>query len=328
MELASDILKSKCNYKLDSNIISDINDLNIYHYATTLSRESFLGMMNSDEWLVPMSKLVDQIFYTSQQSKLPYALLHAYYLSEFYNEIFSDKCTTKLDEKLLYYSNKIVALMTSINESNLSDSDCLDTIDHYYSLYKVWTSKDVIKNIDEKLEEFKNTLNTYKIINSVQSDPILVDEMINIMQDNMEHAFNINTMLFVKLFLQLYYKFYKIDKIKTFFWDKIFSIPHTNFDHVFILLVAELRKCLIKKNDNCDAKKSLYYDIDIDNLIKKIRYGTIILTDYSDIVNILIKYVNVIDKDIINTHNEISDVINYNNSNNVISTLIILFDKL
>ena len=327
MELTTDILKNKLNNEINDGIILDIKELNLNQCTLTMSNGKFLAMTKSNKWLIPMANFVNALFYVNSHSDLPHALLFAFYLSAYHNEIFYTRCT-KFDDKILYYANSIVAHISSIIINNVTNySEFLDTVDHYYSLYKLWVSKDEIHNISTKLINFKNTIETYDIINKINKSSSSNSKIITTLKEHMDDIFSINKMIAIKTFLQYYTQFCKIDPIKILFWNHVSCIYDDNTDHVFILLVAELRKYLIQNVSTIEAKKQLYYNIDIDELIKQTRWSKIKNDEYIKIVNILNDYSNK-GKNSNDSDNYNHINLSYNVTDDILKKIITMYDLL
>lgn len=322
MELTADILKNKLSDKMDEKTILDIKSLHLSECTLTMSNGKFLAMTKSKTWLIPMTNFINKLFYINSHPDLPNAILFAFYLSGYHKEIFLTRCT-KFDNKILYYANVIIMHISYIiTDCMIKDNEFLDVVDHYYSLYKIWVGNDTIKQVDNKLINFKNTLDTYHTLGKL-NEYSSNNTMIPALKKHMNDIFCINKMIGLKVFLQYYNQFRTISVIKTFFWDKITTIYDNNTNHTFILLVAELRKCLIQSTSTTESKKKLYYNIDIDELIKKARNDNIIEQDYIDILNILSEYLNMV-----NLSESYDDDIDKIQHNDFLNKIIVMYDTL
>lgn len=322
MELTADILKNKLSDKVDEKTILDIKSLHLLECTLTMSNGKFLAMTKSKKWLIPMTNFINKLFYVNSHPDLPNAMLFAFYLSGYHKEIFLTHCT-KFDNKILYYANVIIMHMSHIiTDCMIKDTEFLDVVDHYYSLYKIWVGNNTIKQVDNKLINFKNTLDTYHTLSKL-NEHSSNSTILPTLKKHMNDIFCINKMIGIKVFLQYYSQFSTIPAIKTFFWDKITTIYDSNTNHTFILLVAELRKCLIQCALTIESKKKLYYDIDIDELIKKARNDNINEKEFEEIINILSEYSNTT-----NLSESCDDNIDKIQNNDILNKIIMIYDTL
>jgi hypothetical protein len=311
MELTSDILLSKINQDSDITTIIKLKNLDLFECTKKLKKEEFLELIATKKYVQTMEQFLKELFYINPNIKLTKAVLQAFYLSGYKREIFSIFYTTRLDERVLYYANKVIAYIYKIvTKNNTQIDEFKDSIDHYYSLYKIWVSKDILEQIDNEMDNFKDNLETYTVFNQLNNDDVL--KYIHNMQSHINNMIDINNMLCIKLLIKYYNQFKNIEQVKDYFWLKIRDIASSNFNHIIIILLAELRHHSIYINENIKARKDLYYNIDIDNIIKKVRNQQDVTQDFDNAIKILNNH----------THKIIIK------SNSVIDNIILLYDTI
>ena len=179
-------------------------------------------------------------------------------------------------------------------KNNFPDDNFMDAMDHYYSLYKKWTS-------DKQINEISNLVD--KLI-----DIITICNAKNKSGDNIKHhikqikvivkkMFSINTNFAIKSLLNNYELFNTIENILDIIWNNIKCTPKDCI-HIFIIILAEIRVKLIKLINSAIERKNLYYNIDMDVIIKKIRNNEFTIVEFNKILNVILQNTNIIDNSI------------------------------
>ena len=163
----------------------------------------------------------------------------------------------------------------------LPDLEFYDIVDYYYSLYKIWSSPDitVINNIYDKLIDacIEYRINKYGIHTIIR----LIKKM-----------FIINNKMATKTLLQNYKNFVDINIVSNEIWKCIATINDRNWDHVILIMIAELRIHFIPQLKTSSDRKDIYYKIDIENIIKLIRNNEFHCEKLDTIMNIFISKIN------------------------------------
>ena len=89
----------------------------------------------------------------------------------------------------------------------------------------------------------------------------------------------------------------KTFKFEKYFWMKIEELYKYSPDIFFIILLSELRVHLIHKLNTPESRKDIYYSVDIEDIIYKIRNDELNDSDIKDIINIMQDKVSIINKD-------------------------------
>jgi len=290
MEIASEILVVKeYNINKIGEILHNIKGLDLLNNINN-SKESYLIKLKTNRVILPFRELCNELFECSNIKRLSYSLAYAFYLCKFKKDIFSVFYTTHFDEKFLEYSIRTVRLLLSSSENLTS---CLDIIDQYYCLYNIWVSKDDMIDLDENMDEIDDMIQTYYILIKMNSDsrvkPILIAKINRMMKNIVD-----NYMLFgIKMILMNYHKFAEVDEIKSEVWKMILNKESINIDHILVMLISQLRYCLIPKIVDPKKKLDLYLGIDVDELISRIRNKEIDVSHYLDSVKLFSSILNL-----------------------------------
>jgi hypothetical protein len=262
MELACNIIRVKATEIKPEYILNNIKKLNIPQY---LDQPKHFNV--AKKYCLPVfNKLAQELF--SNHNDLGYALLLSYYISTFNNHIFPIK--TSYENKLVSTANKVILYLEG---SRRIDHDFHDTVDYYYSLYKIWNSSDLqaitalYDSFISLCTEYKyNTKYEYRIVN-------IIDKM-----------FYINDKMAAKLLLQNYNMYMDITVATNKLWSCLNNVNDIN--HVFLILTAELRIKLIYLTHSSKDRKDIYYKIDTEDIIKDIRTNNFGQNKIKNIINL------------------------------------------
>ena len=129
----------------------------------------------------------------------------------------------------------------------------------------------------------------------------LIDKLIDIVNGNIKskHSdhikrikkiikkiFSINVNFAIKSLLNNYDLFSDVEGILDIIWD---NIKHTvkDYIHVFVIMMAEIRVKLIKSIDSAIDRRTIYYNVDIDTIIKEIRNNTFDIGEFNKVFKII-----------------------------------------
>ena len=146
MELVYDIITTNNIDETDYKSIQCLSEINLLEKQTTLSQEQYHTLIEDQQTITLMENVLNNIFNLYDKSDLAQSILMAYYINGFYKVIFS-LYMTRLDEKIVKYSHKIVEYMENLFSTKNIDIFELSLIDRFYSLYNLWISKNTIKTI-------------------------------------------------------------------------------------------------------------------------------------------------------------------------------------
>lgn len=290
MEIASDILKKNYNqYKYDVDV--EFKKLNLLEMAKSYSFKKFSEIINSDFYIEKTNLFLNQ-FIKGNTNDVAKSLLMAYLISAHGNHIFSSYKTTH-EKLLILNANQLIVKLEEYLFNNFVDKDGLSEIlDHYYSIYKVWENKDSIEKIEKIFENLQE---------EIELKNIKERRMMNIYNQNdtiinyFQQSFELNTKYSIKLILNKYPEIIKNNsQLESFFWKNIKKSFKHSSEVIFLIILSELRVHLIHKLTSPQEKKDLYYNLDIEEIIKKIREDKFTKQDRIKIMNLLQEKISII----------------------------------
>ena len=249
MELACDIIRRRETQVEPEHIIDKIKDLGMLRYLN-LSHERFLRIAK-ERFLPTFNYIADSLF-TDHGKDLGYALMLSYYISSYARDIFAIQ--TEAETKLITAANKVIIYLQGIK--NLG-SDFYDTVDYYYSLYKIWNSDDLLR-ISTLHDRLNDLCREHRITGKIPKRQMirLYNKMINI-----------NEKMTIKLLLQNYDIY--TDAVVTKMWHDM--DVSEDMTHIIVMLAVELSIKLIQKMSSAQDRKDIYYKVDTEKMIRSIR---------------------------------------------------------
>ncbi len=298
MELACDIIRRKTTRIKPRYIIGKIKKLNIVKYLNK-SHQDFL--YKAKKYCLPTFNHLARELFSNHDDDLGYALLLAYYISSYSDDIFNVK--TEYENKLIMASNKVILYLQG-TISNI-DHEFYDTVDYYYSLYKIWNSPD-LKKINILYDTLIDLCVKYKLVSitlAIYNDhkPIKKLNYINSLKrhqtqntkiksfsdkmiDIVNTMFIINNKMATKLLLQNYRQYVNIKAITNTLWKHIDNISDVR--HIILIIIAELRIKIIHQSYTSIDKKDMYYKVNIEDMIRNIRNDTLTPKKINSIINL------------------------------------------
>jgi len=298
MELACDIIRRKTTRIKPRHIIKKIKKLNIVQYLNN-SHQNFL--YKAKKYCLSTFNYLARELFSNHDDDLGYALLLAYYISSYSDDIFSIK--TEYENKLIMASNKVILYLQG-TISNI-DHEFYDTVDYYYSLYKIWNSPD-LKKINILYDTLIDSCVEYKLVsiapaiynnhsrtkklnytNSLkrhQTHSAKVKSFSDKMVDIINTMFIINNKMTIKLLLQNYRQYANIKAVTDTLWKHIDDI--SDIRHIILIIIAELRIKIIHQSYTPIDKKDIYYKINIEDMIRNIRNDTLTPKKINGIINL------------------------------------------
>lgn len=289
MELACNIITRK-DYKISSNIdaVNKFKNLRISEKIKNLSVKEYITLVKSKSFKSVASKFAD-LLVSNDDNDLGKAILMAYYISNYCNEIFKPIKTSN-DMKLINAANILLYHLNEIEHNNISTSflndNFIDAIDHYYSLYKKWTSNEKLNDISNLMDKLIDIMNGHKN----KSDTKKIKKYI-------KRMFDVNVNFAIKSLLDNYEIFHGIDEVLDIVWDNIRS-KVKDYIHVFVIMLAEIRVKLIKLINSAVDRKNIYYNVDIDMIIKNIRNNKFNVNEFNTIFGIILESIHKFDNGI------------------------------
>ncbi len=294
MEIACDILKKSYPTSKYIDIKRDFINLKLNVLTKKDTMDSFLKLVNDKNCITITTKLLSEYFYNID-TNMGISILMAYCISSFSDTLFSSY-KTRFEQKLILAANKVVIYMNKLVNNNSVTEDFthefLNIIDHYYSLYKIWKSKDSINEMSNLFENIQTTITIlkYQIRKPVLITPnkpsistINCDSLI----DSLEKLFYLNAKYALRIMLHNYDIFDELLPFEIIFWEKVKILYPKYKDAMFIILVAELKIRLIQRLSDPSDRKDIYYKLDTENIIDKIRSGSLTNSKIIKIINML-----------------------------------------
>jgi len=294
MEIACDILKKSSITERYSDIKKNFKSLNLNDISRTSSLETFIKIINTEKYINNVTSLIEEYF-DNIDKDMGISILMAYCISSYSNKLF-DSYKTKFEQKLILSANRVVLCIEKLLSNNKipdeQNEDFLNSIDHYYSLYKVWKSKDSINEMSRLFENIQDITNILKI-QIIKKMPI---GNYNCLFEPMDKLFDLNVKYAIRILLHNYNIFDRLSLFETKFWESVTSNYQKYKDAIFVILVVELRIQLIPQLINPQDRKELYYNLDTEDIINKIRNSDLDNHKIIKIINLLQNKTNKINE--------------------------------
>lgn len=297
MEIACDILKKSTISERYKEVKRKFRDLKLSDTCRNTSYHSFQKLIQNNKYLAPTISFIEQYF-DDVDDDFATSILMAYCISTYPDNLF-DNYRSRFEQKLILSANRVVLYIERLlTESNLSEdfhNEFFNIIDHYYSLYKIWKSKDSINKMSVIFDEMKELINIFRFQSRKN---ILVNNVNNC--DNilklLDELFDLNGKYATRILLHNYDIIKKIPNIELRFWEHVKSNYLENKEALFIILVAELRIRLIPLLTNPSDRKELYYSIDTEDIIDEVRSYEFTQKKSNKIIKILQNKVCIVNK--------------------------------
>ena len=148
-----------------------------------------------------------------------------------------------------------------------------NSLEHFSSLLEVWNSKDKINKFNQFCNEIKELLETIKIIIIMDKKNKKIVEYINKIFVELQTKVDKYPGMTFKFLFDNYTSF----KINPYFQDEFWKFIKKNSNSrkikAMLISLASLRFSIIKNKDKKNIREKIYYYIDIDDLVNKIRNG-------------------------------------------------------
>jgi len=295
MELAYDIVRKRSNRHDISDVLRQIKMINIKD--TKLSHDKHLA----DKIRSILGSVIDC------NDDIGDALLSAYSIS----------IDTVNDPKLIDAAARLVSCIENSDKKHIGEM-FLDCIDNYYSLYRMSKSSDQICKIDALFNRLEEKIKIH-LLATVKGHEMILGRFKVI-----EKMFNIDPMIATKKLLSSYRLISAISDICDIVWKRILNGMNTsvyNREHLFIIMVAELRIMMVPKLTNSSDRKRLYYKIDIEEIIQSVRNRSL---STSDVVNII----SIFSGDMIDVNIQKYDSWNIEFNRFIIESFRLMFDNM
>lgn len=281
MELACDILHK--NEVIHPNKINSIKkeigtlQKNLINIKTL---DDFLVSIKNSSYIKLLDDFVEELFKVKSNKEMIDAILMAYCISLFSDKMF-DSYKTRFEQKLILAANKVILILEKfINDQYDLSQEFYITLDHYFSLYKIWKSSDSLQklnNLFDQIEEQSRIIDLQikkNIEPNITKNKILLDEL-----------FSIDPKYATRILLHNYNVISVTNELEKHLWSKIKENYYHYYDEMFLIIVAELRIKLIPLVKNPIDRKKIYYNIDIEEIIKSMSETNFSNTRIAEIIN-------------------------------------------
>ncbi len=126
----------------------------------------------------------------------------------------------------------------------------------------------------------------YKLMQNKEIKKKTINYIINDVNGDIDKMFNINYKMCIKKLLDCYEFLSVIEEIKAHIWQKINECYNKNRDTTIIIMIAELKSKTISITALVMSRKNIYYNIDIETLIKKVQNNSFEPKHLNNIFNI------------------------------------------
>ena len=322
MEIATDILIKKYN-EYNSNYYQDFKKLNLLELVKNTSYDKFIKTIQQPNYLDNTKNFISQFIKAEQQDIIDVskALLMSYAISAYPGDIFG-QYHTNFDKSLILNANRLVLEIEESINNQIYKNNLNDSLDYFYSLYKVWESKESINEIEEIYDKMIHELkliNLNEKRNNNENNDIHQNNVITYLFE----LFNLNQKYTTKIILAKYNDMSdKTFKFEKYFWMKTEELYKHSSDIFFIILLSELRVHVIHRLKTPEERKDIYYTVDIEDIIYKIRNDELHDTDIKKIINIMQDKVSIINK------NYQKKTVHINKKNNVVKIFRSLYNAI
>lgn len=282
MEVACNVIKKLESIKVNdtTKTIQDLKRLNLLNQLQNNGYEKTKYRFNSKEYERVANSFMNT-FFKNTKKDLGKALLTAYLITGYEDQMFQ-LTEAPFEKKLSFAASKTVVMIERILKTKNVDEEFYGTFDHFYSLLTLWSMKDNIETVSNLYKELKLKINL-RTHNTEDLKKVL------------KNMLNINVNLTFKAVLEDYRTIYKNRELCKYFWSQLRTFLDDHRENLYVILISEIRVKLIKTIKNCSDRKDIYYNIDTDKLIEKIRdndFNPQLITDYFNLIYQKMKTLN------------------------------------
>ena len=251
MELATEIIISKHSDLYRKNdTLSDLSSLNLVQKISMMHHSDYKRYIDTNRCITAMTNFTDHHFSVLNIENISKGLLYAYYISGYSSDIFF-WCETNFDMKLVHYANLIVSyLERTLSLENIDINEFEGTLDYYYSLYNLWSSKTVLKKLEDISENFIDSVETYSIIKQMDAKSLDLVEYSNQIKECINDMIQVDKYLAIKMILGHYSDFSLSPEITEYVWNLINETYSLDKFRTLSVIMSKLRKQLIFSTDD------------------------------------------------------------------------------
>lgn len=293
MELAYDLIKIKKPIKCKNILL--LKNLKLSKYVKEYDHKKFYSLINSKKYINSCKSFLEELFDTKGCDKeLPLIVLKSYYITNYKKYVFGDElsCT---ESRLLLAAGILTNILNKITKlhnkkiSKRRHNKLIDAIDYYLAIYNIWASKSRLVRLEEIFNDIKEKYTILKYSHDSESQ----NESINCINYKIVNMFLINPYFTVNILLENYYLVLASCSTYNIFWENV-NVNIIDHERIFIIIVSLLRLRLINMLKIGKARKELYYMIDVEDIIKNIRYNKFTDSNKKKIIDIFYDKVRII----------------------------------
>lgn len=280
MEAVCEVIKKKSKITNTSPTLKKLKIINLSKLTTTLNAAEFIDYISEKEYIEKVDSVIRKLF-RKAPTDIGYSIILSYYISAYPDNVFNEYMS-KLDIKLEQAANKVVNCLNKttktvdhvdhvdheVADQNLYDT-LFSTIDNYYSLYKIWTSKDSINLIDDKMERIEKCIN-----NKSEMSKTAFRECEHILSKEVEIMFDLSPKFSINKLLENYDIISHSARLVSFFWkcvdEYINSCVEDERDSIVLIMVVHIKIKLINLLTEPTDRKDIYYNVDSEDIVKTI----------------------------------------------------------
>jgi hypothetical protein len=294
MEVTCDIIRRKDKQYNKVKGIEKFKNLELSNKIKNMDNDKFMDVIKNPKFKKASESFIKD-FINNNNHDIGFSLLVAYYICAYADKIFMSPHTS-FEMKLVSSATQTVAYIENIINSNpdtQKKEEFCNYLDYYYSLYSIWMSQDHILEVNNLIEDILKNIQIYKMIISREyNDADYINSLCDNITSSIDKMFEINYKVCVKKLLDHYDIFTNVDSIKKHIWGKIGECYFKNRETIILIVVTELKSKIIPFVTSAIDRKDIYYNVDTEEIIKKIQDNEFNVIDLNNIIHIFLNVLN------------------------------------
>jgi len=273
MEAVCEVIKKKSKITNSSPTLKKLKIINLSKLTHNLNAAEFINHVSTEEYIEKVDSVIKKLFRKAPKD-IGYSIILSYYISAYPDNVFNEY-KSKLDIKLEHAANKVVDCLDKITK-NIDNAENIDQnfydnffsmVDSYYSLYKIWTSKDTINLIDEKMDRIEKCMYNKSALSDTtfrECEQVLSKEIVIM--------FDLNPKFTISKLLENYDILNYSLELTNIFWqnvkDCIGSCISSERDSIVLIMIVHIKIKLINLLTTPKDRKDIYYNVDSEDIVK------------------------------------------------------------
>lgn len=298
MEIACGVIQ-KTKKKINVNILQKFINLDLFNIINSVTCDEFLHIIKSKKVFDIADNFI-KLLIKNTHKNITDSLLMAYCIVGYNDSLFKFyKSTT--DVKLINTAKNLIIIIHDSsqfnNNINLYIERIIFTFDYYLSLYNIWQSGKTLGDISKYIYELKKYIDIY---NTENTNKKIKKYLEHIVKKILLPKNNFG----IKAIMEHYYIFCdknNVVHLVNYIWTNIINnakIKYKKYQNILLVLISEVRILMVKFTNDPIEKKNLYYNIDIEDIIKNIINDTFNASSLSIVINNIIDIANSIFKNV------------------------------